>query len=207
MKKILLIYLIFFSISISCKTKQEKEKEELEKAITVAENSPITEKSIFLGFFFGMTPKDADKHTEDLVSNGKMYTDEKGYYTYDFQTHSSMVILNTRIKTYFEQDSLYKMEFLFVPSIDSYSTGRLNCVLAAHAFMATDHVGFKTYINEISEKITEYFAIKDNLIIKFDSDGYGRMSYINAPIERRIIVRQEMEADEKASTTVSDFGN
>lgn len=183
------------------------EKDKLAEAIAYAETTPITETRLFLGFKFGMTQKEVTAHLDSLEDIGKVYIDKENQYAYDFHTDSKLynAIMVTFLPEFYH-DSLYRMDFMLHAKEESLlDSPVLNMLAAERNFRDADKTGYRDFTTtDISgEEIHTY--IKANLIIQFDVRSLARMSYINAPVERRIKDDQRAELEKDRDRTISDF--
>ncbi|MDL2230725.1 hypothetical protein LJB87_02930 [Alistipes sp. OttesenSCG-928-L06] len=182
----------------------EKKVAELETAIVSAEASAVVETEIFLGFKFGMSDKQLREHLDQLVNEGRVYIDEKGNYAYDFSTGQN-VIKFTFVPKYHD-NKLYRLNFIMDNHGNSIGTPSLNTVLAAKTFMETDRSGFRSFITEDILGDAVYTHVKNNLIICFDTPSKGgRMSYINAPVEKVVREQAQAQKNDNKNRTLSDF--
>lgn len=206
MKKILLAFtasLLFIGCGNGNVNEKENKEKALQEAITAAQNANITEKEIFLGFRFGMTLEEVRNHLDKLEETGKVYVDDQRNYVYDF--HTELTTLRTSFVPLFHNDSLYKFNFYFTTENTLIDSAELNMLQAVKTFSQTDRTGFDFFIYEDVMGDTEYFYIKNNLIIHFDAIARARMSYINAPIDKVVEDAEKTEQTENKQSTISDF--
>lgn len=161
MKKIIIALLsvaYFCSCSQTAQNSKEKETNDLELAYKRAASSTIYEDTIYLGFRFGMTEKEVNKHFDKLVKSKKVYVEDytnkyrhiinfQGMeikYGFAFEYFENKLI---RLKMYGDRDAIFTMK-LFQEAKPGYKLG-----------IYTDLLGDKTYIQQ-----------KNNVVVLFSGD-------------------------------------
>ena len=161
MKKVVLAFLssiCICSCSYTPQNNKEKEKNDLELAYERAASSTIYEDTIYLGFRFGMSEKEVDKHFDNLVKSKKVYIEDytnkyrhiinfKGMeikYGFVFEYFENKLI---RLKMYGDRDAIFVMQ-LFKEAKPDYKLG-----------IYTDLLGDETYIQQ-----------KNNIVVLFSGD-------------------------------------
>lgn len=195
---IVMIIGLTFAVSGCKQSVQKKEKtneDYFNEALAEAEKSPQIEKELFLGFRFGMSKEEVDKHLKSLRKSGKIYINKEGYYQYDFQYDSSMTILIGFIPKYYK-DSLYIMTYTLD---DKYGIGStlLEQIRMKQSFGDSERgKNFNSYhIKDVLDEHVWHF-IKDNLLVTFRggiSSSY--MDYINVPVS--VLAKQEEKRKEE----------
>ena len=222
MKKVFLLLATITLFSCENAPKYAYNKE-LEKAITIAEQSQIKEVDLLLGFKFGMNEKEVDSHFLKLKKEGKIYTNKKGEYRYDFICETGGTIVLGFIPQYYNGE-LYKM--LYPIRAMKIGVGdndiETSAYVVAHYPISTtfrhNKTDFMEYKQEnimsyaykkdkdpIFEKykdVNDYTYIKDNMIVEFSPDN---IVYTNAPTDK--IIKNEKKEKErvKASESASQF--
>lgn len=205
MKKVLFITLallpVFFLGCVNKNEKQEKTEAELEleKATSIAEKSEIKEKELFLGFEFGMTEKEVYDRINKLKKDKIIYINNENVYQYDFTTDAGL-LLYVRFEPDYFNGKLYKFKYSIYNSIAST---REDHVFLYKSFYDSDrgkklkqHITYDIFGDVI------YTGIKDNLVIKFESNS---MIYINAPVNVLAEEKEKKEIDEKSKESNSNF--
>lgn len=163
MKKISIAILLAIGIcscSYTPQNNKEKEKNVLELAYEKAASSTIYEDTIYLGFRFGMTEKEVDKHFDKLVKSKKVYIEDytKNYkhinnlhgmdITYEFSTEYFEGKL-IRFKLYSDKDEIFTWRLFKEAKPDFHTLGEY-----------VDLLGDKTYIEQ-----------KNNIVVLFKNDN------------------------------------
>ena len=155
---VLLSALFICSCSYTPQNNKEKEKNDLELAYERAANSTIYEDTIYLGFRFGMSEKEVDKHFDKLVKSKKVYIEDytnkyrhiinfqgsEIKYGFAFEYFENKLI---RLKMYGDRNAIFTMK-LFQEAKPGYKLG-----------IYTDLLGDKTYIQQ-----------KNNVVVLFSGD-------------------------------------
>lgn len=118
--------------------------------------------NIFLGFKFGMSPKEANEHTKHLITQNRIYTIEDKY-VYDFYT-----LLGERLQTvilleYYE-DKLYQLNLVFPLGVMS----------------------LESMYNEIKEIYDIKYNKEDFSIKKYQMAGKESIMYENGDLQIRL---------------------
>lgn len=206
----MLAVLVLISLSVGCNSsssyqkevKEETQAERLERLLSEAENSPEVETDLFLGFKFGMTREDVDAHFQALEDEGKIYTDKKHYYRYDFGMSfgDTPVIVPMSIATTFNEGKLYKISMIAETDNPIASAGPFWLAFLDSERGKSGEFEHTTTTSALGESIVH--AIKDNLVITFKD---MLIRYENYPVSQKI-KREEKEKEEKIVTkTKSDF--
>ncbi len=158
-----------------------------EEAITKAENSPILETELFLGFKIGMTEDEFKAFADSLNTIGKIEKlDYSDSYYYDFPSVKSSI--NIDIFPEFEQGYLYSIQYVFR---DEFLK---NIAYIMNAFENSERGKLFTPHTWHDGVVEAFYYIKDNLIVKFyNNDEYSFMIYTNAPTVKKIREREEKE--------------
>jgi hypothetical protein len=186
------------------KRSETQKESELEAATTNAENSLVTETKCFLDFEFGMTELEVNNHLRRLHKEGKVYLNGSRDYQYDFSTNSGLVVQLNFAAEYFE-NKLYKM--IFPSRVSTGSKGAQVFLFGAFQDSRATKDNFKTYILnyglwEDDVLDTYYVAIKDNMIVTFNS---SEMTYENAPISKIAKRKRDENLDMKYRQSQSEF--
>lgn len=190
MKKIALI-LFAFTALMSCNMKDKESEKMYDEYVEKAKVSEIKEKKCFLGFQFGWSKHEYYSYIDSLVSIKKVYTDDYGYY-YDY--HTELTISKLKIKPLFFNDTLYQM---------IYSSDNVAAYIKLFGDFMKRGKGFLPFKrpNILDEKETDYYYIKDNMIVEFAEiigTDISYMKYTNAPIENKIDSINKDKANQSA---------
>lgn len=163
MKNLFLVFvlsLFIYGCSQTAQNSKEKEKNVLELAYEKAASSTIYEDTIYLGFRFGMTEKEVDKHFDKLVKSKKVYIEDytKNYkhtnnlhgmdITYGFSTEYFEGKL-IRFKLHSDKDEIFTWRLFKEAKPDFHTLGEY-----------VDLLGDKTYIEQ-----------KNNIVVLFKNDN------------------------------------
>lgn len=204
MKNLLIILTALFVLS-GCGNSTTNKKAGTDEALAAFEQatlSPQLVSSIFLGFNFNMSKQDVQKHFSELLKQGKVTTDSKGQYTYDFHTEQGSVIANFSEEYY--NDTLCCFALKFQTGAGLIGTPELAMQSAIDVFQKQSQ-GYTFYINEAIESSPSYLFIKNNAVVKFSSLTDAMMRYINAPKYALLQESKEKTKSDKVNSTLSDF--
>jgi len=199
-------YIVLFAILCcicSCTKSRVSEQESLEDAILSAQTANQTENKLFLGLRFGMSEQQVIAHLDSLHKAGKIEVGDDGGYVYEFATEAFPLMVS--FVGHYHNDSLYVMDYILRPK-DGFGTPKTSTIFAAGVFSQTNTSGFKYFSTEDALGEAEYHFIKNNLIVRFyQGASVGFMSYINAPVEKRVDLIKESKKDQELQQTISDF--
>lgn len=201
----LFIILTAFCVLSGCGNGNKAKKTNTDEALAAfeqAELSPQLVSSIFLGFNFNMSKPDVQKHFSELLQQGKITTDNKGLYAYDFHTEQGSVIANFSEEYY--NDTLCCFALKFQTGEGLLGTSELTMQSAIDVFQKQSQ-GYTFYINEAIESSPSYLFIKSNVVVKFSSLTDAMMRYINAPKYSLLQESKEKAKSDKENSTLSDL--
>ncbi len=174
-------------------------EDSLQLAVERAERSPIIETKLFLGFQFGTTESEVDKHFASLRKEGKIYLGGIGgnTYQYDFVDEYGMEYTLT-FKPFYYDGKLYKMHYPI--------SSELGTVMLALSFNETRE-GFQGFNTEdtLGDDDKIYTFIKDNLVVTFKNTFEPTMIYENAPVAKMQQDAADRTNKEKAAKSSSEF--
>lgn len=202
-----LVFAACLSVLCSCippspSPKEKSEEEKLELAIEQAEQSEQIEKDLFLGFKFGMSKNEVADHISKLISEEKVYISSTNRYQYDLYDENGVKFF-VRIIPIYHEDQLYEVIY---PIKSGIIAGENDHISIAEFFRNSDKgKGFKWYLTEDFLGVEQYAFVKDNLIVKFSNSHYPLMKYTNAPVRKIVNDLEELEIQEKAKESSSEF--
>lgn len=160
--------------------------------------------TMFLGFSFGMTQKQAMAHFMQLLKQKKleMQPDSSVVYIMNLSSSKGYALLDPE----YENNKLYELTLIITPADDITTTEHIYYDTAS-AYMKkySDYTSFQT-ADLLDPNITQYHWIKNNLHIFLRKTVQGTLvSYINTLVAGKLEKKDEIQTDSAKSQTNKDI--
>lgn len=195
MKKILFILIAFVAFS-SCeeikKVQEAQEKRDAQKEydelFEKAKASQQRSDTLYLGFRFGMSPKEVKSHFKKLIKEKVVSVDYLDRYTTELTLKGGMK-RNATFRTEYYKDKLCELTLVF--------DGPSEYVFAFSAFKdANEGKKWKWIITEWLENKSRYTMFNNNMVIEFTGLIDSYMSFIDASLVDSLEIQKELEEKE-----------
>jgi hypothetical protein len=166
-------------------------------------NNEITEnltENIFLGFRFGMSPKEANEHIKRLIAQNRIYTIEDKY-VYDFYTLLGEKLQTVILLEYYE-DKLYQLNLIFPLGIMSLES--MYNELKDIYDIKYDKEGFSIKKYQMIGKESTMYE-KGDLQIRLTQVLHVQITYENTKTAMEIAQRELDEMAKLSDSTLSDI--
>lgn len=165
--------------------------------------------TVFLGFTFNMTKKQALAHYAQLIKTRKLVMiDDNGEKRYVYPMAFEMAKANAVIAPEFYNDKLYKLSLVIMPAEDIV-TPQTVYLQAAVAYMKKyNNNNYKLFQEPglIDPSLKKIHWIKNNLHINLYQNVEGAIvSYTNMPVEEMVDKEKSTAADSSKKQTKSDI--
>lgn len=195
MKKFLFILIAFVAFS-SCeeikKAQKAQEKRDAQKNYDeLFEKAKISQQrsdTLYLGFRFGMSPKEVESHFKKLIKEKVVSVDYLDRYTTEL-TLVGQLKRNANFRTGYYKDKLCELT-LVLDGADDY-------VFAFATFQdANEGKNWEWTITEWLENKPRYTMFNNNMIIEFTGLFDSYMSFIDASVVDSLEIQKELEEKE-----------
>ncbi len=197
------LFILIFLISISsCQTKST-EKHDLDKAIDAAAMSKNAKDPLFLGFDFSMDSIATLSKISELEESGKLKYSSDGNLRYNFDL--GVTAYNTAIGLTYDNDTLSSINIVFFNE-NGFTIDLIKNQVAANITSTFSEKGYTSYIDGSIPENTDYYWIKNNVIVSIKSyKSFVILSYKNAIIEKKNKIKDELDKNERKEQTLSDI--
>ncbi len=195
MKKILFILIAFVAFS-SCeeikKAQEAQEKrnaqKEYDELFEKAKTSQQRSDTLYLGFRFGMSPKEVKSHFKKLIKEKVVSLDYLDRYTTELTLRGG-IKRNATFRTEYYKDKLCKLTFVIDEPYEY--------IFVFSAFReANEEKKLKWTITEWLENKPRYTMFNNNMVIEFTGIIDSRMSFIDASVVDSLEIQKKLEEKE-----------
>lgn len=177
MKKILFLFLILLSSCGEIKKMQEAQEDELRQKeyselFELAKTSSQRSDTLYLGFRFGMTSKEVNKHFKKLIKEKIVSTDYADRYTTDI-TLKGVIKRQATFRTEYYKDRLCTFSLVLDDPSDY--------IFAVSTFKDANK-DMRLAITKWLDGKTKYAMFKNNMVIEFKGFLESDITFIDASL-------------------------